>query len=391
MSTLINKINAKYGRAVCCLGSDKRLILRKTATGMLGFDIALSGGLAHGRFTQVWGPESAGKSTVATIMAKNFQIARPKKSVLYIDVEGSFDPSWARASGVDMTRFFVAVPATAEEACELVADGIGTDEIGLVIHDSIGAMSGKAEIEGDLGDAHVAPIPRLLSQFFRRATAAIQVVEDPPAIVLLNQRREKIMAFGDPNVFPGGNALKHFLSVNLQVGRGEQYTEAGKLMPDVQGESDKSGGKKIKPEAMPVVAYDLQIRSKKNKTGFTAPAMRVHIGLLDSETRKAGEADTARDLVRIGLSLGVVQKNGSVYSTAVDDFGERYRGGDHLRAALREDSMFMNALYQRVLKEAIGDVKYSEIEAACFFTDVKKTGKESGSPGWRKTATGKRK
>lgn len=386
MSTLVNKLNAKFGRNVCALGNDPSLRLRKISTGILGADIALSGGLCRGRFTQVWGPESAGKTTLTTIMARNFLRAVNQK-VAFIDIESSFDPNWAVDSGLSLEDFILIFPAFAEEACAAIVEVIRDPDYGLVILDSIGAMAGKAETEGEMGDAHVAPIPRLLSQFFRRATAAIQSVDNPPAIVLLNQRREKIMSFGDPTTYSGGNALKHFLSVDLQVRRGEEYTEEGKLMPDIQGDSDKSRGKKAKPNQLPVVAYDVLMRTRKNKTGFTAPIMRTHLALTNTEVLRAGHVDTARDLVRMGSALGIVQRAGSMYKT----LGRDFRGGDAIREALREDEEFQNELYRTVLEEAIGPTKYSEIEAASFFEKVKKSGKSDSPPGWRKKAAGKRK
>ena len=145
--------------------------------------------------------------------------------------------------------------------------------------------------------------------------------------------------------------------------------------------------KAAKSKDLPVVAYDMVIRSRKNKTGFTAPVMRAHVALADTDTLRAGHVDTARDLVRLGLSLGIVEKRAAVY----DLFGESYRGGDALRQALRDNEDIHNQLYRAVLKEAVGDDKYAGIEAASFFEKVKKAGKGDSGPSWRKNAAGKRK
>ena len=209
-------------------------------------------------------------------------------------------------------------------------------------------------------------------------------------MLLLNQRREKIMTFGDPETFPGGNALRHFNSASINIRRGEEFRDAAYQKSDVQSTGDKARGKKPTKKDVPVNSYIIQMRPDKNKTAYTFPVMRTKLVLAAHDDMLPGEFDHALDVIRLGQLFGVVQKEGSMY--AFDgDHDNRVRGIAAAKYKLRNDNDLYLSLYAKVLEAAIGEEKFSEIKTAAFLKKSTKAGKADSAPMWRKKTTGKRK
>jgi len=187
------------------------------STGSLSLDIALGGaGIPRGRVTELFGPESSGKTTLALHIIANAQ--RTGGVAAFIDAEHALDPTWAKKLGVDVSSLLISQPDTGEQALEIVEMLIRSNSIDVIVVDSVAALTPKAEIEGEMGDTHMALQARLMSQAMRKLTAVIN--KSKTALVFINQIRMKIgVMFGNPETTPGGRALKFYCSVRIDLRR----------------------------------------------------------------------------------------------------------------------------------------------------------------------------
>lgn len=216
----IAQIEKNYGAgAVMRLGAAKSYNVASIPTGSMTLDMALGiGGVPRGRIVEIYGPESSGKTTVALHIVAEAQKAGGE--VAFIDVEHALDPVYATALGVDIDSMLVSQPDSGEQALEIAEALIRSGGIDVIVLDSVAAMVTKAEIEGDMGDTHVGLLARLMSQAMRKLTAAISKTNC--VAIFINQVRDKIgIAYGNPEVTPGGRALKFYSSVRIEVRRGE--------------------------------------------------------------------------------------------------------------------------------------------------------------------------
>ena len=198
------------------LGDATRMRVETISSGALTLDLALGGGLPKGRVIEIYGPESSGKTTLAL-----HAVAEVQKSggvAAFVDAEHALDPTYAAALGVDIENLLVAQPDTGESALEIVDQMVRSAAIDIVVIDSVAALVPRAEIEGDMGDAHVGLQARLMSQALRKITGNIG--KSGCTVVFLNQLRQKIgITYGNPEVTTGGNALKFYASVRLDIRR----------------------------------------------------------------------------------------------------------------------------------------------------------------------------
>ena len=202
------------------LGSQTRLAVEVIPTGSLGLDSALGvGGIPRGRIVEIFGPESSGKTTVALHI-----IAEAQKMgglAAFIDAEHALDPSYARRLGVDIDELYVSQPTTGEDALEIAEALVRSGAIDIVVLDSVAALVPRAEIDGEMGDSFVGLQARMMSQAMRKLAGVISKTHS--VVVFINQLREKVgVMYGNPEVTPGGRALKFYASVRLDVRRGEQ-------------------------------------------------------------------------------------------------------------------------------------------------------------------------
>ncbi len=223
------KIEKDFGKgAIMRLGQDSVTNIEAVPTGSLGLDLALGiGGVPKGRIVEVYGPESSGKTTVALHIVAEVQ--KKGGNAAFIDVEHALDPLYARNLGVDIDELLVSQPDTGEQALEIADALIRSAAIDVIVIDSVAAMVTKAEIDGEMGDAHVGVQARLMSQAMRKLTGSISKTNC--VAIFINQLREKVgVMFGNPETTPGGRALKFYSSVRLEVRRGEAIKDGTEVL-----------------------------------------------------------------------------------------------------------------------------------------------------------------
>lgn len=218
LEAALGQIEKQFGKgAVMKLGENVQMSVDAIPTGALSLDIALGiGGVPRGRIIEVFGPESSGKTTVALHMIAEAQ--KMGGEAAFIDAEHALDPVYAKALGVDIDNLIVAQPDTGEQALEIAEALVRSGALDIIVVDSVAALVPKAEIDGDMGDAHVGLQARLMSQALRKLAGVLN--KSNTAAIFINQLREKVgIMFGNPEVTPGGRALKFYASVRLDVRR----------------------------------------------------------------------------------------------------------------------------------------------------------------------------
>jgi len=282
----IGQIEKQFGRgAIMRLGEQHSLEIEAIPTGSLGLDLALGiGGVPRGRITEIFGPESAGKSTLAQHI-----IAEAQKLgglAAYIDVEHALEPTFARAIGVKVEDLLVSQPDTGEQALEIVEALVRSNAVDVIVIDSVAALVPRAEIEGEMGDSLPGLQARLMSQALRKLTGAI--AKSRTAVIFVNQLREKVgVVFGNPEVTPGGRALKFYSSARIDIRRIESIK---------QGQQ--------------VVGSRVRTRVVKNKVA--APFRTAEFDMLFTG-RRIGISREG-DILDLGAEYNVVKKQGAFYS-----------------------------------------------------------------------------
>ena len=302
----IGQIEKQFGRgSIMRLGEQHRLEIEAVPTGSLGLDIALGiGGIPRGRVSEIYGPESSGKSTLCQHI-----IAEAQKLgglAAYIDVEHALEPTYARATGVKVDDLLVSQPDTGEQALEIVEALVRSNALDVIVIDSVAALVPRAEIEGEMGDSLPGLQARLMSQALRKLTGAI--AKTRTAVIFVNQLREKVgVVFGNPEVTPGGRALKFYSSVRIDIRRIE---------------SIKLGQQ--------VVGNRVRTRVVKNKV---APPFRTAEFDMMFVGRRMGISREG-DILDLGAELNVLKKMGAFYS-----FGELRlgQGRENSRAFLLDN------------------------------------------------------
>ena len=218
LQRVIAQIEKQYGQgAIMQMDQDKYAKIEGIGTGALSLDIALGGaGIPRGRVTELFGPESSGKTTLALHVIANAQ--RAGGVAAFIDAEHALDTTWAKRLGVDVSSLLVSQPDTGEQALEIAEMLIGSNSVDIIVVDSVAALTPKAEIEGEMGDSHMGLQARLMSQAMRKLTSIIN--KSKTALVFINQIRMKIgVMFGNPETTTGGRALKFYSSVRIDLRR----------------------------------------------------------------------------------------------------------------------------------------------------------------------------
>ncbi len=217
LSLVLKQIEQNFGKgAIMRLGDATRMRVETISSGALTLDLALGGGLPKGRVIEIYGPESSGKTTLALHAVAEVQKAGGVAA--FVDAEHALDPTYAAALGVDIENLLVAQPDTGESGLEIVDQMVRSAAVDIVVIDSVAALVPRAEIEGEMGDAHVGLQARLMSQALRKITGNIG--KSGCTVIFLNQLRQKIgVTYGNPEVTTGGNALKFYASVRLDIRR----------------------------------------------------------------------------------------------------------------------------------------------------------------------------
>ncbi|MCU0912234.1 MAG: recombinase RecA [Rhodobacteraceae bacterium] len=303
LDSALAQIERQFGKgSIMKLGADNPVTeIESTSTGSLGLDIALGiGGLPKGRIVEIYGPESSGKTTVALHVAAEEQ----KKGGVcaFVDAEHALDPLYARKLGVNLDELLISQPDTGEQALEIVDTLVRSGAVSLIVVDSVAALTPKAELEGDMGDATVGAQARLMSQAMRKLTASIS--RSKCMVIFINQIRQKIgVMFGNPETTTGGNALKFYASVRLDIRR--------------------IGSIKDRDE---VVGNTTRVKVVKNKVA--PPFKQVEFDIMYGEgISKTGE------LIDLGVKAGVVEKSGAWFSYGDERIGQ---GRENAKTFLKE-------------------------------------------------------
>lgn len=217
LDLVMKNVEKTFGKgAIMRLGDATRMQIETISSGALTLDLALGGGLPRGRVIEIYGPESSGKTTVALHAIS--QIQKTGGVAAFVDAEHALDPVYAAALGVDISELLVSQPDSGEMALEIVDQLVRSSAVDLVVVDSVAALTPRAEIEGDMGDSHMGLQARLMSQALRKITS--NIAKSGSTVIFLNQLRQKIgVTYGSPEVTTGGNALKFYASVRLDIRR----------------------------------------------------------------------------------------------------------------------------------------------------------------------------
>lgn len=217
LNLAVDQIKKQYGQgAIMQLGVDHKIDVETFSSGALSLDIALGGGVPKGRVVEIFGPESSGKTTLA--LHSVAQVQKTGGTAAFIDAEHALDPSYSERIGVDLNKLLISQPDNGEQALEIVETLVRSNAVDLVVVDSVAALVPQAEIEGDMGDSHMGLQARLMSQALRKLTGIIN--KSKCTVIFINQLRMKIgVMFGNPETTTGGNALKFYASVRMDIRR----------------------------------------------------------------------------------------------------------------------------------------------------------------------------
>ena len=315
LDSALAQIERQFGKgSIMKLGGDSPVHeIEATSTGSLGLDIALGiGGVPKGRIIEIYGPESSGKTTLTLHCVAEEQ----KKGGVcaFVDAEHALDPLYARKLGVDLDELLISQPDTGEQALEITDTLVRSGAVSMVVVDSVAALTPKAELEGDMGDATVGAQARLMSQAMRKLTASIS--RSKCTVIFINQIRMKIgVMFGSPETTTGGNALKFYSSVRLDIRR--------------------IGAIKDRDE---VVGNQTKVKVVKNKVA--PPFKQVEFDIMYGEgISKTGE------LIDLGVKAGVVEKSGSWYSYGDERIGQ---GRENAKTFLKENKKIAHEIEDKI-------------------------------------------
>ena len=303
LSSALSQIERQFGKGAIMRMGDASVVrdIEVVSTGSLGLDLALGvGGLPRGRVMEIYGPESSGKTTLTLEVIARTQ--RGGGTAAFIDAEHALDPQYAERIGVDVDELLVSQPDTGEQALEIADMIVRSGAVDVVVIDSVAALTPKAELEGEMGDSHVGLQARLMSQALRKLTANIK--RSNTLVIFINQIRMKIgVMFGSPETTTGGNALKFYSSVRLDIRR--------------------IGAIKRRDE---VIGNHTRIKVVKNKVA--PPFKQVEFDILYGEgISREGE------LIDLGVKHGIIEKSGAWYSHGGERIGQ---GRDNVREFLKE-------------------------------------------------------
>ncbi|MCH9670547.1 MAG: recombinase RecA [Gammaproteobacteria bacterium] len=321
LTAALGQIERQFGKGAVMRMGDNEIPrdIQAISTGSLGLDVALGiGGLPRGRVVEIYGPESSGKTTLT--LETIAQAQKAGGTAAFVDAEHALDPSYAEKIGVNVDDLLVSQPDTGEQGLEITDMLVRSGAVDIVVVDSVAALTPKAELEGDMGDTHVGLQARLMSQALRKLTSNIK--RSNTLVIFINQIRMKIgVMFGSPETTTGGNALKFYSSVRLDIRR------IGSI---------KRGDE--------VVGNETRVKVVKNK--IAPPFRNVEFDILyGSGISLQGE------LIDLGVKHGFVEKSGAWYSYGSDRIGQ---GRDNVREFLKENTAMADEIDAKIRAELLG-------------------------------------
>ena len=314
LALAVAQIEKSCGKgSIMRLGTDAKVRVESIPTGAINLDAAIGvGGIPRGRITEIYGPESSGKTTLCLHVVANAQ--RNGGVAAYIDAEHALDTEYAKKLGVDVENMLISQPDTGEQALEICEILVRSGAVDVIVIDSVAALVPKAEIEGDMGDSHVGLQARLMSQALRKLTGAI--ARSKVSVVFINQLREKIgVMFGNPETTTGGKALKFYASLRLDIRR--------------------IGPVKEKEE---VIGSHVRVKVVKNKVA--PPFKQAEFDIMYAE----GISHTSL-LVDIGAESGIIDKSGAWYSYGSQRIGQ---GRENAKMFLKDNPTLMAEIEEKV-------------------------------------------
>lgn len=325
LETALRQIEKQFGKgAVMRLGQNPAMQIDAISTGSLTLDMALGiGGLPRGRITEIYGPESSGKTTLALHCIAEAQKAGG--TAAFIDVEHALDPVYASALGVDIDSLLVSQPDTGEDALEITEALVRSGAIDIIVVDSVAALAPKAEIEGEMGSSHVGVQARLMSQALRKLTSSISKLNC--VAIFINQLREKVgVVYGSPEVTPGGRALKFYSTVRIDVRKGEPIKNGSEII------GSRTKAKVVKNKIAPpfkVAEFDIMYGEGISRVG---------------------------ELLDLAVMADVVKKSGAWFSYKENRLGQ---GRDKVKELFKNDPALAKEIEEETLKhkdELLGQI-----------------------------------
>ncbi|MCE2900462.1 MAG: recombinase RecA [Gemmatimonadetes bacterium] len=328
LALAVAQIEKSCGKgSIMRLGTDSKVRVESIPTGAINLDAAIGvGGIPRGRITEIYGPESSGKTTLCLHVVANAQ--RAGGVAAYIDAEHALDTEYAKKLGVDVENLLISQPDTGEQALEICEILVRSGAVDVIVIDSVAALVPKAEIEGDMGDSHVGLQARLMSQALRKLTGAIS--RSKVSVIFINQLREKIgVMFGNPETTTGGKALKFYASLRLDIRR----------IGPVKEKED-------------VIGSHVRVKVVKNKVA--PPFKQAEFDIMYAE----GISHTSL-LVDIGAESGIIDKAGAWYSYGSQRIGQ---GRENAKMFLKDNPALMAEIEEKV-KVVLG-VKGADVAPA---------------------------
>lgn len=315
----VSQIEKQFGKgSIMKLGDDKKIDVEVIPTGALSLDVALGvGGIPKGRIIEIYGPESSGKTTLALhIMAEAQKMG---EAVALIDAEHAFDPTYAKNIGLKLDDLYISQPDFGEQALEILETLVRSAAFGVVVVDSVAALTPRAEIEGEMGDSHMGLQARLMSQALRKITAITS--KTGTTIIFINQLRMKIgVMFGNPETTTGGNALKFYASIRLDIRQKDKILKDGKI-----------------------IGHTRKVKVAKNK--MAPPFKEATFDMIYPMG-----IDKESSIIDAALDLGIIEKKGSWYNYGDMQLGQ---GKEATSEMLKEDKK----LRDKIVKEVKATIK----------------------------------
>lgn len=343
----LQQIERRFGKgAIMKLGDAARVQIEVIPSGSISLDVALGvGGIPRGRITEIYGPESSGKTTLCQHIIANAQ--RNGGIAAFVDAEHAMDPIYASKCGVDINNLLVSQPDTGEQALEIVDSLVRSNAVDVIVVDSVAALVPRAEIEGEMGDSHVGLQARLMSHALRKLTSAVS--NSKTTLIFTNQLREKIgVMFGNPETTSGGKALKFYASVRLDIRR----TDSIKQGQDVVGNRTR-------------------VRVVKNKVAPPFKTAEFDIMYSEGISREGG-------LIDLGLEMGLVKKSGAWFTVGDIRLGQ---GRENAKEFMRQNTDVASAIEEQIrtnmlnfgsaeIEAVVEEEETAELESALLTEEV---------------------
>lgn len=326
LNIVLNNIDKKFGKGSIMRFGDRTVVdVPVIKTGVLPLDIALGvGGIPRGKIIEVYGPESSGKTTIA--LSTLAQAQKAGGTAAFIDAEHALDPAWARTLGVDIDNLLISQPDYAEQALEITEQLVNSSAVDIIVIDSVAALTPRNEIEGEMGDSHMGLQARLMSQALRKLTAAIN--RSKTSVIFINQIRMKIgVMFGNPETTTGGNALKFYSSIRMDVRKGTALKKGDDI-------------------------YGTAVKVKVVKNKLAPPFKKTEFVIFFDEGISAESG-----IITAGIENNVINKSGTWLSFGDLKLGQ---GKENARLFLKNSPEIAEEIYNNVMDQIKGNTGNSD-------------------------------